>query len=62
MGATSIWHWIIVLLVVLLLFGRGRIAPILGDIGKGIHSLKEGLKGDDKSKDTPKTLSDKDRD
>lgn len=46
MGFGSIWHWIIVLLVVLVLFGRGRISEIMGDFGKGIKSFKQGL-GDD---------------
>lgn len=57
MGATSIWHWIIVLLVVLLLFGKGRIAPVMGDIGKGMRSLREGLKGEDEKKEESKTIA-----
>ena len=43
MGGLSIWHWVIVLLVVLVLFGRGRISEIMGDFGKGIKSFKEGV-------------------
>ena len=43
MGFGSIWHWIIVLLVVLVLFGRGRVSDIMGDFGKGIKSFKQGL-------------------
>ena len=43
MGFGSLWHWIIVLLVVVLLFGRGRISEIMGDFGKGIKSFKQGL-------------------
>jgi sec-independent protein translocase protein TatA len=43
MGFTSIWHWVIVLLIVLILFGRGRIAEMMGDFGKGIASFKKGL-------------------
>jgi len=43
MGGFSLVHWIIVLLVVLLLFGRGRISEIMGDFGKGIKSFKQGL-------------------
>jgi sec-independent protein translocase protein TatA len=49
MGGLSLWHWIIVLLVVLILFGRGRISDIMGDFGKGIKSFKEGI--NDESKD-----------
>ena len=47
MGMTSIWHWLIVLLVVALLFGAGRISGVMGDIGKGIKSFKKGLADDD---------------
>ncbi len=43
MGFGSLWHWIIVLLIVLVLFGRGRIAEMMGDFGKGISSFKKGL-------------------
>lgn len=43
MGGLSLWHWIIVLVVVLILFGRGRISEIMGDFGKGIKSFKEGI-------------------
>ena len=43
MGFGSLWHWVIVLLVVLVLFGRGRISEIMGDFGKGIKSFKSGL-------------------
>jgi len=43
MGGFSIWHWLIVLLVVLVLFGRGRISEIMGDFGKGIKSFKQGI-------------------
>jgi sec-independent protein translocase protein TatA len=43
MGGLSLWHWVIVLVVVLLLFGRGRISDVMGDFGKGIKSFKAGL-------------------
>ena len=43
MGFGSLWHWIIVLLIVLVLFGRGRISEMMGDFGKGISSFKKGL-------------------
>lgn len=43
MGAMSVWHWLIVLAVVLLLFGRGRIADIMGEFGKGLTSFKKGM-------------------
>ncbi len=45
MGSFSIWHWLIVLAVVLLLFGgRGKISQIMGDFGKGLKSLKKNMK------------------
>ena len=47
MGSFSIWHWLIVLVIVLVLFGRGRVADIMGDFGKGIKSFKQGMNEDD---------------
>jgi sec-independent protein translocase protein TatA len=43
----SIWHWVIVLLVVVLLFGAGRISGVMGDLGRGIKSFKKGINEDD---------------
>ncbi|HMF06386.1 MAG TPA: twin-arginine translocase TatA/TatE family subunit [Methylocella sp.] len=44
MGGLSIWHWIIVGGVVLILFGgKGKISDIMGDVAKGIKSFKKGL-------------------
>ncbi len=43
MGSLSIWRWVIVALIVMLLFGRGRISEKMGDMGKGIKSFKKGL-------------------
>lgn len=48
MGFGSIWHWLIVLLIILVLFGRGRVAEIMGDFGKGIKSFKQGMSEDAK--------------
>lgn len=49
MGFTSIWHWLIVLVIVLLLFGAGKLPKVMGDLAKGIKNFKAGLKdeGDD---------------
>ncbi|RJF84386.1 twin-arginine translocase TatA/TatE family subunit [Azospirillum cavernae] len=44
MGSFSIWHWIIVLLIVLLLFGAGKLPAVMGDIAKGVKAFKAGLK------------------
>jgi sec-independent protein translocase protein TatA len=44
MGSMSIWHWLIVLAVVLLLFGgRGKISQLMGDFGKGLKAFKKGV-------------------
>lgn len=43
MGGLSLPHLIIVALVVLVLFGRGRISEMMGDFGKGIKSFKQGM-------------------
>ncbi len=52
MGTFSIWHWLIVLVVVLVLFGgRGKLSALMGDAGKGIRSFKKGLKDGDDAKD-----------
>ncbi len=51
MGTFSIWHWVIVLAVILLLFGgRGKIPNLMRDMGQGINAFKKGLKEEDKDK------------
>lgn len=57
MGAISIWHWLIVALVVLLLFGgRGKLSGLMGDAAKGIRAFRDGLQGEDaKSSEKDKT-------
>jgi len=49
MGSFSIWHWLIVLAVVLLLFGSGKISGLMGDFAKGIKSFKKNMAEDDAS-------------
>lgn len=53
MGFTSIWHWLIVLAIVLVLFGgRGKVSALMGDFGKGLKNFKKGMKdGDDAEAD-----------
>ena len=51
MGSFSIWHWLIVLVVVLLVFGRGKIPELMGDMAKGIKSFKKGMADDDVADD-----------
>jgi sec-independent protein translocase protein TatA len=43
MGSFSLWHWMIVLVVVLVLFGKGRVADVMGEFGKGLKSFKQGM-------------------
>ena len=47
MGGASIWHWVIVGLVVVLLFGRGKISEMMGDVAKGIKAFKKGMSEDE---------------
>lgn len=47
MGSFSLWHWLVVLVIVLVLFGRGRVADIMGEFGKGLNSFKRGMKDED---------------
>ena len=54
MGSLSIWHWIVVVVVVLLLFGRGKISELMGDVAQGIKSFKKGMADDEKTADTTK--------
>ena len=53
MGSLSIWHWIIVIVVVLLLFGRGKISDLMGDVAQGIKAFKKGMQDDDKTAEKP---------
>lgn len=56
MGSMSLMHWLIVLVVVLLLFGSGKISSIMGDTAKGIKAFKKGMKDDDETPVPPKTI------
>jgi len=49
MGSFSLVHWVIVLLVIMLLFGGGRVSGLMGDVAKGIKSFKKGLADDDET-------------
>ena len=49
MGSFSLWHWLVVIILVLLLFGRGRISDMMGDIGKGLKSFKQGMAEEEKT-------------
>jgi len=47
MGSMSIWHWVIVLVVVMLIFGTKKISNIGGDLGKAVKGFKDGVKGEE---------------
>jgi sec-independent protein translocase protein TatA len=46
-GGFSIWHWLIVGILVLLLFGKGRFSGMMGDVAQGIKSFKKGMAEED---------------
>ena len=53
MGGLSIWHWIVVIAVLLLLFGRGKISELMGDVAQGIKAFKKGMKDDENAAEKP---------
>ncbi len=56
MGSMSIWHWLVVGALILILFGgRGRISDLMGDVARGIKSFRKGLADDEKPIDQNKT-------
>ncbi|GAB4351119.1 MAG: twin-arginine translocase TatA/TatE family subunit [Oricola sp.] len=61
MGITGWWQWVIVLVIVLLLFGRGKIPELMGDVAKGIKNFRKGLadEGGEAKEDATKTVEHK---
>jgi sec-independent protein translocase protein TatA len=57
MGSFSIWHWLIVLLVVLLIFGTKKLRNMGSDLGGAVRGFKEGMKSADDEKTTAKIES-----
>ena len=53
MGGLSIWHWLVVGVIVLLLFGKGRFSDMMGDVAKGIKSFKKGMAEEDEAAAKP---------
>jgi sec-independent protein translocase protein TatA len=54
MGAFTIWHWLVVLIIVALVFGgRGKLSGIMGDAAKGVRAFREGLKGEEEAHEEP---------
>jgi len=50
MGSMSIWHWLIVLVVVMLVFGTKKLGNIGSDLGKAVKGFKDGVKNDEEEK------------
>ena len=54
MGFTSIWHWLVVLVIVVVLFGgRGKLSALMGDLGTGLRNFKKGMNNDEETDDGP---------
>jgi len=49
MGGFSLWHWLVVGVVILLLFGKGRFSDMMGDVAKGLKSFKKGMSEDEET-------------
>ncbi len=49
MGSLSIWHWLIVLLVIVLIFGTKKLGNVGRDLGNAVKGFKEGMKGEEES-------------
>jgi sec-independent protein translocase protein TatA len=56
MGSMSIWHWLVVGVLVMLLFGRNRFSGMMGDVAKGIKEFKKGMAEDDEAKTPPSRI------
>ncbi|MBI1890174.1 MAG: Sec-independent protein translocase subunit TatA [Burkholderiales bacterium] len=59
MGSLSIWHWLIVLLVIVLVFGTKKLGNIGADLGKAVKGFKEGVKGEEEKSAPPAQVADK---
>lgn len=47
MGSFSAWHWIIVLVVILIVFGAGKLPKVMGDVAQGVKNFKKGMAEED---------------
>jgi sec-independent protein translocase protein TatA len=56
MGSFSIWHWLVVGIIILLLFGKGRFSDMMGDVAKGIKSFKKGMTEDEENAATQRRI------
>lgn len=57
MGGFSLWHWLIVGIVILLLFGKGRFSSMMGDVAQGLKSFKKGMAEEDEVPQAQRTLT-----
>ena len=54
MGSFSLWHWLIIIAVIALLFGgKGKLSSVMGDFAKGIKAFKSGMKDDEEAARQP---------
>tara|TARA_Y100000590_G_scaffold176855_1_gene202090 strand:- start:111 stop:323 length:213 start_codon:yes stop_codon:yes gene_type:complete len=55
--APSLWQIAVVVVLIVLLFGRGKISSLMGDVAKGIKSFKKGMSTDSNEESQPKNIS-----
>jgi len=58
MGSLSLMHWVVVLAIIMILFGAGKLPRVMGDFAKGIRNFKAGMKEDDDLASTPAKVED----
>ena len=58
MGSFSLTHWLVVLAIILILFGSGKLPRVMGDFAKGIKNFKAGMKEDDDLAPAPAKIED----
>ena len=59
MGSFSIWHWVIALVIVMLVFGTKKLGNIGGDLGKAVKGFKDGVKGSEEPSAPAQQVADK---
>ena len=59
MGSLSIWHVLIIAVVVILLLGRGKISDLMGDVAKGIQNFRKGMSDPDGTQTPPRSIDDR---
>ena len=57
MGGFSLWHWLIVGIVILLLFGKGRFSSMMGDVAQGLKSFKKGMEDEDEKPPVQRSIA-----